>query len=432
MLLTTGSVVLALSLLAGYITNRLWISEALICLVVGVALRPLLEAVGEGGILALDRFVALEEATRVTLGIAVMGVALRLPAGFMRRYWRDLAIVIVPGLILMWLTGTALAMGLLGMTILPALLLGAIVAPTDPVVASSIVGGKLAERSIPARVRSLISGESGANDGLALLFVMLPLLLLTKPQGEAIADWGLRILLWSVIGGASLGAAAGWATGRLFVWVKRQPLAEAPSLLSIALALALTVLAAVRLIGGDGILAVFVAGLVFSRRIAAIEASRNQLHGAITRFFDLPAFVLIGISLPWAQWRELGWQGIAFVASLVAFRRLPWWLLLSRWLRAIRRREEAVFAGWFGPIGVAAAYYAMLAARETHIDVLWPAASLAILASVLLHGVSATPLAGRMGRLAPLEEAGADAQGSAASLLRRPAAASEVHGGADK
>lgn len=60
MLLTTGSVVLALSLLAGYITNKLWISEALICLLVGIALRPLLDAVGEEGVLTFDRFMTLE------------------------------------------------------------------------------------------------------------------------------------------------------------------------------------------------------------------------------------------------------------------------------------------------------------------------------------------------------------------------------------
>lgn len=212
------------------------------------------------------------------------------------------------------------------------------------------------------------------------------------------------MLLWEVGCGAILGAAAGWATGRLFVWVKGQPLAEDQSLLSIALALALTVLAAVRLIGGDGILAVFIAGLVFNRRIVEIETRQSHLHGAITRFFDLPAFVLIGISLPWAQWRDLGWRGAAFAAALMLFRRLPWWLILSRWLRSVRRREEAMFAGWFGPIGVAAAYYSMLAARETQLEILWPAASLAMIASVVIHGVSATPLAARMGRLAPLDE----------------------------
>lgn len=334
-----------------------------------------------------------------------MGVALRLPAGFVSKHWCDMVIVLLPGLVLMWLTGAAIAFGLLGLALLPALLLGAIVAPTDPVVASSIVGGKLAEHSIRAPVRHLISAESAANDGLALLFVMLPLLLLTNAHGAAITEWGLRVLLWEVIGGALLGAAAGWATGRLFTWLKSQPLAEDQSLLSIALALALTVLAAVRLIGGDGILAVFIAGLMFNRRIVGMETRQSHLHDAITRFFDLPAFVLIGISLPWGQWRDLGWPGIAFAAALILFRRLPWWLILSRWLRAFRRREEAMFAGWFGPIGVAAAYYSMLATRETQLDRLWPAASLAILASVVIHGVSATPLAAHMGRLAPLDAA---------------------------
>ena len=398
LLFAIGGVVLTMSLLAGLISNRLWISEVTLCLLFGAALGPLLGYVAETQLFGDNRMNTLEEVARITLGIAVMGTALRLPMSYVRSWWRDMGVVLLLGLPLMWLTGAGMAAALLGVGLLPALLIGAITAPTDPVVAASIVTGRIANAKVPARVRHLIQAESAANDGLGFLFVMLPILLLTKPAAEAWGEWASRIVLWEVGGAILIGGIIGWLAGKLFVWAKKKPYSEDESLLTIGLALSLTVLAGLELIGTDGILAVFVAGIMFNRGISDIETHQHNLHGAITRFFDLPVFVLIGVLLPWKEWLAMGWNALFLALALVLLRRLPWWLVLSPIIPSLKKRDETLFAGFFGPIGVAAAYYAMLAHDKTGIEWLWPVASLVIFLSVIIHGISATPLANLLGR----------------------------------
>jgi sodium/hydrogen antiporter len=116
------------------------------------------------------------------------------------------------------------------------------------------------------------------------------------------------------------------------------------------------VLGAAELIGLDGILATFVGGLVF-HAVAASETSeakerQEHVQEAITRFFDLPIFVLLGMALPWEGWIELGWGGLLLAVAVLLLRRLPAVLVLRPLLgQAVRGRGETLFLGWFGPIG---------------------------------------------------------------------------------
>src|SRR5699024_10210012 len=120
--------------------------------------------------------VLLEQAAQITLGVALAGVALRLPHGYWRTSFRWIVVIIGLGMIVMLLSATSVLWALLAMPFVLALLLGAIITPTDPVVVTPIVTGSVAERRIPERVRHDLSAESGINDGLAYLFVMLPIL----------------------------------------------------------------------------------------------------------------------------------------------------------------------------------------------------------------------------------------------------------------
>jgi len=69
---------------------------------------------------------------------------------------------------------------------------------------------------------------------------------------------------------------------------------------------------------------------------------------------------------------------------------------LSRWFRPLQTRKETVFTAWFGPIGISTLFYAMLAERQTGLDGIWPVASLLLCASLVAHGLSATPFSRRM------------------------------------
>ena len=161
------------------------------------------------------------------------------------------------------------------------------------------------------------------------------------------------------------------------------------------------------MLGLDGVLAVFVAGIAFNvvasrgpeESTDALER-KGRLQEAVTRFFDLPIFVLLGMALPWEGWLELGWGGLALAVAVLLLRRLPGMLALRPLLGQVRGRADALFMGWFGPIGAAALYYATLGLRETGTEEVWVVGSLAICASVLAHGITATPLTALYGRRA--------------------------------
>jgi sodium/hydrogen antiporter len=256
-----------------------------------------------------------------------------------------------------------------------------------------------AERELPARLRHLLLGESGANDGLAHPLVVLPLLLLTGPASEAWGHWLVVTLLWQVGLGVVLGLALGHAAGRLLVWAEREHSIEVHSLFAYTVALTLLALGAGELLHLESILTVFASGIAFGRSVGSRERMQDErVQEAINRFFTLPVFVLIGLVLPWGQWAELGWRGVALTVLILLLRRLPAVLLLSRLAPDLKLRKDALVAGWFGPIGIAALYYAMLALRSTGLEVVWTVTSLAIFASVVVHGATSASVSKRYRR----------------------------------
>jgi sodium/hydrogen antiporter len=155
--------------------------------------------------------------------------------------------------------------------------------------------------------------------------------------------------------------------------------------------LAFAVLGASGLAHVDGILAVFVAGLAFNR--AASGADRTEdvpIDEAVNRFLVLPLFVALGVVLPWSAWADLGWRGPALVAGVLLLRRLPVVWLLRRALRLAG--PDAVFLGWFGPIGVSALFYLAMEHERLALDpVVLSAGSLVVAASTVVHGVTSAP-----------------------------------------
>lgn len=334
----------------------------------------------------------LEQAARITLGVALAGVALRLPHGYWRANMRWILVIIGLGMGLMLLVATGVLWGLLGVPFLLALLLGAIITPTDPVVTNPIVTGSVAEQRIPERVRHNLSAESGINDGLAYLFVMLPVLLMTKPD-RAWVELLTTVLLWEVLGAVVFGAVAGYLLGKLFVGVKNRGLMEEASYLGFLLPLGLAVLGAGKLLGTDGVLAVFVATAVFGQIIPQRdEDEEDKINDVIGRFFLLPIFVLIGLALPIQEWLRLGWAAPVVVLAAVVLRRLVALWSLRPLLRGVHDRSETFVLSWFGPVGVSALFYATLAERHVGNHDIFVYATLAIALSVVVHGLSAAPL----------------------------------------
>jgi len=404
-LLTVGGVVLLVGLFSEPLKRGL-LSAPLVCLLAGILLGPaafgVLDPADWG-----DQTTILEQAARLTIAISLMGIALRLPSGYLLRSWRSLAVLLGPVMVLMWLASGLLAFLLLGVPFWAAMLVGAVVTPTDPVVSSSIVQGDFAEKNIPTRLRHLLSSESGANDGLAYPLVFLSILMLERPTGEALREWLVRVLLWEVGAAVVLGALMGYGAGKLLALARSRGYVTQPSYLAYTLALSLAVLGSTRLLDTDGLLAVFAAGVALNMAVKTQDANEEEnIQEAVNRFFVLPVFVLLGLALPWAEWAALGWKGPVLAILLLLLRRPPWLLGLFRFIPPTRGLGDGLFVGWFGPVGVAAFYYATVAEHAAGLREAWVVGSLVISASVLAHGVSAAPLTRFYGRRADNGDSG--------------------------
>ena len=416
-----GAVVLVIAAFHRGITRTTGLSAPLLALLSGVAVGP----VGLGWLVPADwgePANLMRPAALLTLAIGLTGVALRLPRRTVlsKSHLVTLGTLLGPGMLAMWAASTGCAWLLLGAGGWAAALIGAAVVPTDPVLASAIVSGDFARKRLPGRLRHALSAESGFNDGLAVPLVALAAAglagSLTAAAGLDAAGWGewfRHAVLWESGGAALLGAACGGAAAGLLHWRQRADDVDETGLLAFALALTLAVLGAAGLLGLSGPLAVFAAGLTLAWSLPGEERrEEGEIQDAVNQFFLLPLFGLLGAALPWGDWAALGWRGPAFAAALLLVRRPPWiWLagrFLPRSLPDLPGNRDRLFAGWFGPIGAAALYYAAEHARD--LPALWPAVTLAVAASTLTHGATAAPFTRRYagtggGRDAPHRDA---------------------------
>ncbi len=204
----SSGLLLVLGMLRGVLEERTPISEPLIALLAGMLIGPAARGVLDLAELGNETLI-LKEASLVTLGIALVGVALRLPVGYASGNWRLLVVLLGILMPLMWIVSGLLVYLILGLPFWVAVLIRAIITPTDPVVASSIVAGEVAERNLPSSLRCAISAESGFNDGLALPFVVLPVLVLTEPPREVLGHWLTHTVLLEIVGGAVVTALMG-------------------------------------------------------------------------------------------------------------------------------------------------------------------------------------------------------------------------------
>jgi len=366
--------------------RRLPVSEPVLALLVGVILGP--EVLGALSLAPItSEHTTLHEVARLLLAVSVMGVALRYPFGKVRRRWRPVTLLLLVAMPAMALVSTGLSMALLGLSLGAALLVGTAISPTDPVLASSVVTGRPAEEDLPARDRQILSLESGANDGLALPLVLLAVAVAGPSAGGAVATEAA----WQVLGATAVGVVAGGVAGRtLRLGEEHGAMAHGPMLL-FTVVLAFAVLGVSGLLKVDGVLAVFVAGLAFNLTVTGADRTAElEIDEAVNRFGVLPLFLLLGASIPWAAWLELGWAGLGLALAVLLLRRLPLLLLLKRPLRL--GWADAVYLGWFGPIGVSAVFYLTLEAARIGVqEPVMAAGTMIVVLSTVAHGLTAAP-----------------------------------------
>ncbi|MEU4641946.1 cation:proton antiporter [Micromonospora sp. NPDC023814] len=336
--------------------------------------------------------------TEIGVIVALMGAGLKIdrPLSWARwsSTWRLLAIAMPVCIAAVALLGWWWA----GLVPAAALLLGAALAPTDPVLAADVQVGEPSDvEDSEDEVRFALTSEAGLNDGLAFPFVYAAIAIATT--GLAPADWLGRWLavdvLWKVVAGVAGGWLIGWLLGKLFF--------RAPSHLRLArhaegfLALAATFLAygLVEVVGGYGFLAVFVA----ARAIRAAERTHefhSVLHAfaeQIERLLTVMLLLLFGGAVVGGLLAPLTWPAAAVGLALVFVVR-PLVGRLSLLGAAGRPAEHWVIA-LFGIRGVGSFFYLAYATAKTDFaqaDLIWATVGLVVIVSVVVHGVAATPV----------------------------------------
>jgi NhaP-type Na+/H+ or K+/H+ antiporter len=375
----------------------------------------------------LEHSVLTERLTEFVVIIALMGAGLKLDSPLSwarhRATWRLLIIAMPLTVLALALLGHAL----LGLGLASALLLGAVLAPTDPVLASDVQVGPPGSGA-EDNVRYTLTSEAGLNDGLAFPFVNLAIVLAAATvTATQLTEWLLVDVLWKL----GAGAVIGWLAGRLLGWL----IFGLPNRARIArtgdgfVALGVTCLAygLAEMAHGYGFIAVFVAAL----RVRAAERNHRyheKLHDFIEQLERLLMMVLLvlfgGIVASGGLFSALSWEGVAFaVLAIFAVRPIMAWLSLGR---ALPWDERAVVS-FFGIRGLGSAYYLAYALNRGAFEapeLLWSVTGLIALTSILIHGTTVTPIMRRLDRrrAAGEPEDGAETAKAAGSAQDRAAA----------
>jgi sodium/hydrogen antiporter len=344
---------------------------------------------------------ATERLTELGVIVALMGAGIGISRPFSWRGWRTTWQLLG---ITMPLTIAAVALvgwGALGLAPAAAVLLGAVLAPTDPVLASDVqVVGPAAEEE--DEVRFSLTSEAGLNDGLAFPFANLAVLIAIA--GVSPGNWWADFLFVEVLYKLTVGTVTGLVVGRLLAFVifgRSSPLQGTMDGM-VALAATLIAFAGAEVAGGYGFLAVFVAAVMIRRSERQHEYHQvmHDFVGQIERLVTAVLLILFGGAITTGLLNALEWRDIlAAVTIVLVIRPVTGWLGL---FGTSGRRLERVAIAFFGIRGVGSFYYLSHSLNQigfSDVDRLWAIVGLVVIISVVVHGATATPAMRRIDRL---------------------------------
>ena len=427
--------------LSDSLLSRLPLSTSMLYLAVGAAISPLW--LGWTRVSAGADTKALEHLAEVVVLLSLFGSGLKMSLGLSDGRWllpvRLASVSMIATVAFIAVAG----MWGLGLSIGAAILLGGVLAPTDPVLASDV---QIAHPEDRDRLRFALTGEAGLNDGTAFPFVLLGLGLLgVRDLGGSLWRWFAVDVLWGVVAGLFIGALLGTLVGRLVLYLRRTH-KEAVGLDNfLALGLIGLTYGAASLAAGYGFLAVFAAGVALRRleqrasarstaggspraepKTAAARRKRSAAAAAkahadpdvshaeqaathaehapafmahamlsfneqIERIAEVGAVVAIGMLLWAIDWREVSWPFVAVLLIVIRPLSVAIGLVGSR-----SSGSQRALIGWFGIRGVGSLYYLTYAMSHGLPHAMAASMTALVLSvvvvSIVVHGVSVTPL----------------------------------------
>ncbi|KAF3763013.1 Sodium/hydrogen exchanger [Cryphonectria parasitica EP155] len=415
------------ALFSHFIRNRLYLSEPPLAVLYGILLGPAVLNIllpsssssssnntGSSDITTTTTAtsdVFTQELTRIVLGLQCFAVGIELPAHWLRRRPNLLSVLTLlgPAMIAAWAITALLAHLLFHCSIPTALLIGACLAPTDPVLAASVLGGSTFSSRVPPRLRRLLSAESASNDGTSFPFLYAGLaafetwsaasntVTTTNNAASAIRDWLLVTVLYQCCLGLALGLLLGRAANFLLRFSEGHGYAGRPGLVAFYLLLAVLSVGIGSTLGLDDFLLAFGAGVGFAHD-GWFGAKSDEVEGEVSfrsivdLVLDSSVFVYFGAVIPWARFTGSGGGTtsssssssssflsssplndhisvptlILFLVLVLLLRRIPAILALHacHLIPNIKTFTEALFVGHFGPMGIGALFLAIEARAQ--------------------------------------------------------------------
>lgn len=372
------------------------LSLPIVCIAFGTLFvwTPLSAMIGDN---PLDSRFLTEKITEFVVIIALMGAGLKIDRILGWRSWMTTWRLLA---ISMPLTIGAIALlgwSFLGLGVASALLLGSALAPTDPVLASDVQVGP-PQSGEKSEVRFALTSEAGLNDGLSFPFVHLAIALAASTTTGApwFFDWLTTDVIWRLAAGTGLG----WATGKLLGYLtfrlpNRAGLAHTGDGF-VVLGITCLSYGLIEMAHGYGFVGVFVTALTLrhAERNSGYHENLHSFAEQIERLMMMVVLVCFGAAIAEGSvFHPLDWRiVVASLIILLLIRPIAGWVGLLG--SPIEKREKAVIAV-FGIRGLGSFYYLAYAlghAPFSNANILWVTVSLVVLISVVLHGITVTPV----------------------------------------
>ncbi|RSM00097.1 hypothetical protein CEP52_009320 [Fusarium oligoseptatum] len=326
--------------------------------------------------------------TRVMIGLQLVMAGYQLPARYCLTRWREMALCLLPIMTMMWICTTLCVVATVPkVTVLSALVIASCVTCTDPVLSQAIAKGPFADKFVARPLREIISAEAGANDGFGFPFLMLAVyimrytgggrveeraneteVLLSKTKesdmgiGLALKEWFIEIWLYMMLLSVVYGAVVGYLSRKSIGFCLKRQWIDNESFLLLPTAIGLFIVGTCGAIGTDDSLACFVAGCALNwdgRYLVESQRRYDEVNTSVQMLLNFGGFFYIGTNY-----------------------------------------KEALFMGYFGPIGAGAVFYIEYArevlpefgegdTEETDLVLaIGPVVYWLVLFSIVVHGLS--------------------------------------------
>ncbi|CAI6327701.1 unnamed protein product [Periconia digitata] len=447
-----GAFIITFGIISVKVKQVWYLGEALPAVILGIILGPIsakfLDAEKWGSAVEGQKEAITLGICRVVIGVQLVMAGIQLPAKYIHKNWKEMATLLLPVMTIMWLcTGLCIYITIPKISFLAALVIGSCCTCTDPVLSQAVAKGPFADKYVPRALREIISAEAGGNDGFGFPFLMLATFLirhadkegvqfkegfsaavtegaphLLKRAGDvgrlgggipkAIEQWFVEGWFYFILMSIAIGVIVGVFSLFAIKFGLRRKWVDSESFLLWPTAVGLFTLGVCGAIGTDDLLACFVAGTVMNWNGLYLEESlkrHDEVNSCVDILLTFGGFMYIGTIFPWDSFQQPQVTGITvgrlFLLGflVLVFRRIPAiFMTYQVGLKScVKSWKEALFMGYFGPIGIGAVFFvehashffpkpeeATTAEEEDLMLAIRPTIYWLVLFSIVVHGLS--------------------------------------------